>query len=89
MVRCGNPLCQPPDFIHLQRHNPFSASVLYKMPPRFAKPSLEQQKVGFRPLISSAICRSPNQLAGAGLPVRTRRLAEQRNKLVRPYKIRR
>jgi hypothetical protein len=36
------------------------------MPPTIAKPSLEQQKVGFRPLISSAISRVPSQLAGWG-----------------------
>jgi hypothetical protein len=36
------------------------------MPQSIAKPSLEQQKVGFRPLISSAISRVPGQRAGWG-----------------------
>ena len=51
------------------------------MSPMIAKSSLEQQKVGFRPLISSAISRVPAQLAGwgrfAGAHTATYRTAEQ------------
>jgi hypothetical protein len=109
-MRCGNPLCQPPNFIHLQCHKSFSdpnsfvipeGNLLLFLPLLFpvlllvipqrsggicfflfnlkqstAKPSLEQQKVGFRPLISSAILpeSQPVFWFGVGLPVRTRLL---------------